>query len=332
MNPIAPHITAFLRVRLPRERQASEHTTAAYAYCFRMLFDFARTHLGVMPSDLHVEHIDSSLVLAFLEHVQQHRGNSPRTRNARLAAIRSFMRFLEHRVPSALEQIRRVLAVPMQRTDKPLVRHLSPEETQAILNAPDPTTRLGLRDRAMLYLGVTGGLRVSELVGLRIQSVRFEGRHVEVRLYGKGRKERSLLLWKQVGDAIRAWLAVRRDVAVPELFVSASGKALTRAGFEYILAKHVAKATSKCPSLATKRVSPHVLRHTCALNTFKATGDLRKVALWLGHASQQTTEVYLEVDPTERIEAIESGMPLTLRPGRFSPPDRLIESLMRKEP
>jgi site-specific recombinase XerD len=146
-----------------------------------MLFEFASARLGVTPSDLQVEHIDAPLILAFLEHVQQERGNSPQTRNARLAAIKSFMRFLEYRVPSALDQIRRVLAVPVQRTDKPLVRHLLSDETQAILDAPDPTTRLGLRDRAMLYLGVTGGLRVSELVGLRFDNVRFEGRYIEVR-------------------------------------------------------------------------------------------------------------------------------------------------------
>jgi len=332
MTPVAPHITAFLRERLPRERQASEHTTAAYAYCFQLLFEFASARLGVRPSDLQVEHIDAPLVLAFLEHVQQDRGNSARTRNARLAAIKSFMRFLEHRVPAALEQIRRVLAVPVQRSVKPLVRHLSPAETQALLDAPDPTTRLGLRDRAMFYLGVTGGLRVSELVGLPLENVRFEGRYTEIRLLGKGRRERSLLLWKQVGDAIRAWLAVRGDAAAPELFVSATGKAMTRAGFEYILGKHVKTATTKCPSIGQKRVSPHVLRHTCALNTLRATGDLRKVALWLGHASQQTTEVYLQVDPTERIEAIEGVVPPSLRPGRFRPPDRLIEMLMKKDP
>jgi site-specific recombinase XerD len=321
-----------MRERLPRERQASEHTTATYAYCFQMLFEFASARLGVRPSDLQVEHIDAPLVLEFLEHLQRERGNGGRTRNARLAAIKSFMRFLEHRVPAALEQIRRVLAVPVQRTDKPLVRHLSPEETQALLDAPDPTTRLGLRDRAMIYLGVTGGLRVSELVGVRIGSVRFEGRYVEVCLLGKGRRERSLLLWKQVGDALRAWLAVRGEVPAPELFVSATGKAMTRAGFEYILGKHAKAAAAKCPSIAQRRVSPHVLRHTCALNVLKATGDLRKVALWLGHASQQTTEVYLRVDPVERIEALETVVPPTLRPGRFTPPDRLIEMLRNKDP
>jgi len=332
MTPIAPHITAFMRERLPRERQASEHTTTTYAYCFQMLFEFTSARLGVRPSDLQVEHIDAPLVLAFLEHLQRERGNSGRTRNARLAAIKSFMRYLEHRVPAALEQIRRVLAVPVQRTDKPLVRHLSPEETQALLDAPDPTTRLGMRDRAMIYLGITGGLRVSELVGVRIESVRFEGRYVEICLLGKGRRERSLLLWKQVGDALRAWLAVRGKALAPELFVAAKGKAMTRAGFEYILGKHVKAAAAKCPSIAQKRVSPHVLRHTCALNVLMATGDLRKVALWLGHASQQTTEIYLQVDPLERIEALETVVPPTLRPGRFTPPDRLIEMLRNKDP
>jgi site-specific recombinase XerD len=328
MTPIALHITAFLRDRLPRERQASEHTCAAYAYTFQILFAFVSKRLHVAPSDIQVEHVDAPLVLAFLDHIQRERGNGPGTRNARLAAIKSFMRFLEHRVPSALDQIRRVLAVPTQRTDTRLVRHLSADETRALLDAPDPTTRLGVRDRAMLYVGLTGGLRVSELVGLRVHDVRFDGRYIELRVHGKGRKERALLLWKQVGVAIRAWLAIRGDVAVPELFVTATGEAMTRSGFEYILRKHVTAAFTACPSLAGKRVSPHVLRHTCAMNTLKATGDLRKVALWLGHASQQTTEVYLQADPTEKIEAIEATTPPALRPGRFRPPDRLIASLM----
>jgi site-specific recombinase XerD len=328
MTPIAPHITAFLRERLPRERQASQHTCFAYAYTFQILFTFASDRLHVPPSDLQIEHFDAPLVLAFLDHIQSHRGNGPRTRNARLAAIKSFMRFVEHRVPSALDQVRRVLAVPTQRTDTRLVRHLSDPETRALLDAPDPTTRLGIRDRAMLYAALTGGLRVSELVGLRVTDIRFDGRYVEVRVLGKGRKERALLLWKQVGDAIRAWLAIRGELAVPEVFAAATGEAMTRSGFEYILRKHVATAVARCPSLAGKRVSPHVLRHTCALNTLQATGDLRKVALWLGHASQQTTEVYLQADPTEKIQAIEATTPPSLRPGRFRPPDRLIASLL----
>jgi site-specific recombinase XerD len=323
MTPIAPHITAFLR-----ERLTCENTRAAYAYAFQLLFEFASKRLGLAPSDLQIEHIDAPLVLAFLDHVQHERGNGARTRNTRLAAIRSFMHFIEFRVPAALDQIRRVLAIPVQRTDTRLVKHLSVAESRAVLDAPDPTSRLGIRDRAMLYLGLTGGLRVSELVGLRLDDVRFDGRYVEVRVRGKGRKERALLLWKQVGDAIRAWLAIRGDPACPELFLTAIAHPMTRSGFEYVLRKHVGAAAVACPSLTGRSISPHTLRHTCALDTLRATGDLRKVSLWLGHANQSTTEIYLQADPTEKIEAIESTVPLRLRPGRFRPPDRLIASLM----
>jgi site-specific recombinase XerD len=237
------------------------------------------------------------------------------------------MRFVEHRVPAALDQVRRVRAIPAQRTDTRIVRHLSVQEHRALLDAPEPTTRLGIRDRAMLVLALAGGLRVSELVGLRLDEAEFNGRYVDVRVRGKGRRERALTLWKAVGDAIRAWLAVRGEAPAPELFLNAWGKAMTRSGFERVLAKHVAAAAARCPSLRTKRVSPHVLRHTCALNTLRATRDLRKVSLWLGHASTQTTDVYLQADPTEKLEALAAMKPPVLRPGKFRPPDRLIAAL-----
>jgi site-specific recombinase XerD len=323
MTPIAPHITAFLR-----ERITCENTRVAYAYAFQLLFAFASRRLAVTPSEIQIEHIDASLVLAFLDHIQRERGNGARSRNTRLAAVRSFMHFIEYRVPAALDQIHRVLAIPLQRTDTRLVKHLSAAESRAVLDAPDPASRLGIRDRAMLYLALTGGLRVSELVGLRLDDVRFDGRYVEICVLGKGRKERALLLWKEVGDAIRAWLAIRGTATCPELFLSATAHPMSRSGFEYVLRKHVAAAAVACPSLAGRSVSPHTLRHTCALDTLRATGDLRKVSLWLGHTSQSTTEIYLQADPTEKIEAIESIVPLRLRPGRFRPPDRLIASLM----
>jgi len=281
----------------------------------------------VAPADLALEHLDAPLVLEFLEDLQKKRRNSSRTRNARLAAIRSFMRFVEHRVPSALDQVRRVRAIPAQRTDTRLVRHLRVEEHRALLDAPEPTTRLGIRDRAMLLLALAGGLRVSELVGLRVDETEFNGRYVDVRVRGKGRRERALTLWKSVGDAIRAWLAVRGEAHAPELFLNAWGKPMTRSGFEHVLAKHVATAAARCPSLQTQRVSPHVLRHTCALNTLRATRDLRKVSLWLGHASTQTTDVYLQADPTEKLEALAAMKPPALRPGKFRPPDRLLAAL-----
>lgn len=324
MTALAPYVSAFFR-----EKLTSDQTRATYAHAFQLLLAFASARLKTAPSDLLLEQLDAPLVLAFLEHLERDRRNGPRTRNARLAAVRSFMHFVEYRVPSALDGIRRVLAIPAQRTDSPLVRRLSTDETRAILDAPSPSTRLGLRDRAMLYLGLTGGLRVSELVGLRDKEVRFDGRYVEICIRGKGRRERALLLWKQVGDAIRAWLAVRGDTACPELFVSAAGRAMTRSGFEYVLRKHVQAATAKCPSLADRHPSPHVLRHTCALNILQATGDLRKVALWLGHANQRTTEIYLRADPTDKIQALESTVPPRLRPGRFTPQDQLIASLTK---
>ena len=176
MTPIAPHITAFLRQRLAVDRRASPHTCDTYAYAFQLLFEFMSHRLGVAPADLQLEQLDPPLVLQFLEHLQQERGNSPRTRNARLAAIRSFMKFVEHRVPAALDQVRRVRAIPAQKTDTRLVRHLTGVEHRALVDAPDPAMRLGLRDRAMLHLALAGGLRVSELVGLRLDEVEFDGR------------------------------------------------------------------------------------------------------------------------------------------------------------
>jgi site-specific recombinase XerD len=327
MTPIAPHITAFLRKRLAVDQRASAHTCDAYAYAFQLLFEFMSRKLGVAPADLQLEQLDAPLVLEFLEHLQTERRNSPRTRNARLAAIRSFMRFVEHRVPSALDQIRCLRAIPAQKTNTRLVRHLSAKEQRALLDAPEPTIRMGVRDRAMLHLALSGGLRVSELVGLRIDEVEFNGRYVDLHVRGKGRRERALTLWKSVGDAIRAWLAVRGEAPAPELFLNAWCKAMTRSGFERVLGKHIAAAAALCPSLRDKRVSPHVLRHTCALNMLQATRDLRKVSLWLGHASTQTTDVYLQSDPTEKLEALAAMTPPALRPGKFRPPDRLIAAL-----
>ena len=327
MTDIAPHITAFLRQRLGVERAASPHTCDTYAYAFQLLFAFASQKLGIPPSALQIEHIDAPLVLAFLEHLQSNRSNTPRTRNARLTAVKSFMHFVEYRVPAALEQIKCVFAIPMQKTDQRVVDHLNAEECKALLDAPDPAMRLGIRDRAMLHLSLTGGLRVSELVGLRLDAVAFDSQYLNLQVRGKGRKQRLLTLWKSVAESVRAWLAVRGQAAVPELFLNARGQAMTRAGFEYVLRRCATTARIACPSLKGKRLSPHVLRHTCALTVLQATGDIRKVALWLGHESIQTTEDYLRVDVIQRIEVLDSVTPPELRPGKFRPPDKLIASL-----
>lgn len=326
MTPIAPHITAFLRERLPLQRGASAHTCESYAYTFQLLFAFASQQLHLQPSALCLEQIDAALVMEFLAHCETERGNSPSTRNTRLAAIKSFMRFVEYRVPSLLEQSRRVLAIPTKKTAVPLVTHLSMTEMHALLNAPDVRTRAGIRDRAMLHLVFAAGLRVSELLWLPMTAVTFHPTPA-VQVQGKGRRERARPLWKQTADDLRAWLAVRGDTAVPELFLSAHGRVMTRMGFTHVLRRYVGIAAQRCPSLAGKHVTPHVLRHTCAMMILQATGDLRKVSLWLGHADMQTTEIYLRADPTDKLAALEAVMPPALRRGHFTVPDKLIASL-----
>lgn len=326
MTPIAPHITAFLQQRLPVERRASEHTCDSYAYAFKLLFEYASARLKVRPSQLHLEQLDAPLISDFLRHLETARRNGPNSRNIRLAAVKSFMRFMEYRVPTALEQIRRIHAIPTKKADVRLVRHLTAQEMQTILDAPDPTGRDGIRDRAMLHLCFAAGLRVSELVGLQLDDLKLQP-YASVLVHGKGRRERCLPLWKETTSALRAWLAVRGPVLVPELFPNARGEPMTRAGFEYILRKHARAAIARCPSLSMKRVSPHVLRHTCALTVLQATNDLRKVSLWLGHAGMQTTEMYTRSDSSVRLEALEAVVAPHLRSGRFKPTDKLIASL-----
>jgi len=330
MTPIAPHITAFLRERLPLQRGASVHTCESYAYTFQLLFEFASIRFKVTPSKLNLEQIDAPLVMDFLGHIESARGNSASTRNARLAAIKSFMRFVEHRVPSVLEQSLRVLAIPSKKTDVPLINYLSITEMQAILNVPDIRTRAGIRDRAMLHLCFVAGLRVSELVGLPLSAVMLQPTPT-IRVMGKGRKERCLPLWKQTAADLRSWLAVRGEVPTPELFINARGEPMTRKGFTYLLDKYAQLAMENCLSLKGKNISPHVLRHSCAMMLYQATGDLRKVSLWLGHAQMQTTEVYLRADPTEKIDAIDKVIPPTLKRGQFTVPDKLIAALQDKQ-
>lgn len=230
-------------------------------------------------------------------------------------------------MPSCVEQVRRLLAIPVKKTDEALVTYLTRDELQALLDAPDPSTRDGVRDRAMLHLAFAAGLRVSELVGLRLDEVVLDPGVPTVRIRGKGRRERLLPLWRGTAAALRAWLSLRGPADCDEIFLSARGEPLTRAGFAYILAKHVAAGCRKHPALARKHVSPHVLRHTCAMHTLQATGDIRRVALWLGHASVETTEIYLRCAPSAKLEAIAGLVPPTLSAGRFRAPDQLLASL-----
>ena len=260
MTPIAPLIETFLRDTLACQRGASRHTSDSYASSFQLLFVFAADRLKVKPSALTLEQIDAGLVSAFLEHLEDKRKNAAVTRNVRLAAIKSFFRFLEYRQPAALEQIRRVLAIPFKKTDTRLVPYLLRDELQAVLDAPDPATRDGIRDRAMLHVAVCAGLRVSELTGLKVDDIDLPS--MSIRVLGKGRRERTLPLWKPAAAALRAWLAIRGQVATPEVFVNARGEPLSRWGFAYLLKQHVATAARQAArSRQETRLAPRAQAH-----------------------------------------------------------------------
>ncbi len=254
--------------------------------------------LGVRPRAVGVGHLDVDTILAFLDHPRNGRGNGVRTRNTRLAAIRSLFRFLEFRHPDRLDMAARVRAPPQRKGDVPGTEHLDRNEVKALLKAPDAATRPGTRDRAMPCLACNAGLRVSEPVGLGLDDVRTP-RLDEVRVMGKGRRACVLPLWKETAGALAAWLAVRPGAPDRHLFLNASERGMTRRGFARRLDLHAATAARTEPSIAHRKVTPHVLRHACALNILEATSDIRRVSLWLGHQSLQTTEMYLRKDPAE---------------------------------
>jgi len=324
VTPLAPLVTSFFRNHLAIEKGVSKNTIASYSYAFKFLCRYVSARLGKPPSQLSLEELDAPMVRDFLEHLERDCGNTPRTRNLRLTTIRSFMKYIEYEVPAALDQARSILAITNKRTNERLVNYLTREEMKAVLDAPDPASRSGIRDQAMLYLGFAAGLRVSELVRLRVDDVELDGPYPSILVHGKGRTQRRLPLWKEAARVLRAWLAVRGSTPAPEVFLNARGEALSCSGFSHIVRKHARSASEQCPSIAGKTVSPHVLRHTCAMISLQATRDIRKVALWLGHSSLKSTEIYLRADPTEKLEAIEKALPPDLRRGLFRVDDKLI--------
>ena len=316
MTDLAPHLTTFLQEHLPKERRFSRHTVQGYTDCFRLLVLYAAENIGIRPCALKIEHFTVAFLLSFLEFLENDRENSVGTRNIRLAAIKSFFRYVEYRVPSCLDLALQVRAVPHKRANRPLIDWLDRDEMQAILDAPDTATVAGLRDRAMLHLCYAAGLRVSELIGLTLD--RLSGPQMEtIRILGKGRRDRELPLWKETRSVLNEWLDVRPPVNNRYLFLNARGRAMSADGFAYILRKHVATATPKAPSLRSKRVTPHVLRHATAMTILHATGDVRKVSLWLGHADIKTTEAYLRASPVEKLEILQNNPPPSIRPGTF---------------
>jgi len=319
-------LEAFFTDRLMRQRQASPHTIASYRDTFRLLLEFVSLRLKKIPSALLLDDLDAPLVGAFLDHLERARGISARTRNVRLAAIHSFFKYAAFHQPAHSALIQRVLAMPSKRYDKSVIEFLSRSETDALVAAPDRQTWIGRRDQALLLLAVQSGLRVSELVGLRCQNLVL-GSGAHVRCQGKGRKERCTPLRKEAVQVLRAWLREQDGPPANPLFPNIRGGQLSRDAVEDLLAKHVRTASLRCPSLKQKRVSPHVLRHTTAMDLLMHGVDRSVIALWLGHESVETTQMYLQASVRMKEQALARTTPFAIKVGRYRPDDELLAFL-----
>jgi site-specific recombinase XerD len=327
MSALAPLLEAFFTERLLGQLQASPHTVAAYRDAFCLLLRFAQGRGGKEPHQLALADVDAPLVGAFLNHLETERGVSVRTRNARLTAIRSLFHFAAYRYPERAGLIQRVLAIPSKRTDKTLVTYLTQEEMEALLAAPDRSTWIGRRDHTLLVLALETGLRVSELTGLTCSAVQL-GPGGHVRCHGKGRKERITPLRREIRPMLKAWLDERSGAPGDPLFPGPKGRRLSRDAVRRLVERHVAAAARNCPSLAAKDVSPHTLRHSCAMNLLRNGVDMATIALWLGHEDVRTTYgVYLHADLGLKEKALARTAPPKTRPGRYRPGDSLIAFL-----
>lgn len=320
---LAPLLERFFTERLMQQLQASPHTISSYRDAFRLLLTFAHQHLHTPPARLPFDAIDAPLVVAFLEQLEKTRGLSARSRNLRLTAVHSFFRYAAFEAPTHAAQIQRVLAIPSKRWTRPVVRSLTRPEVEALLAAPDQRTWFGRRDHAFLLLAVQTGLRLSEMTGLTRDGVTL-GTGAHVRVLGKGRKERCTPLAKPTVAVLKTWLGEppRGDGRV--LFPNARGTRLSPDGVHYLMVKHCRAAAMVCPSLKDKHVTVHVLRHTMALDLLRAGVDRSVIALWLGHESVETTQIYLEATLAMKEQALARTPPLNGRPGRFRPSDRLL--------
>jgi site-specific recombinase XerD len=326
MTALAPTLQAFFTDRLTRQRQASPQTIAAYRDTWRLLLAFTARRTGRQPGQLDFADLDAPLIGSFLDHLEHDRGNSPRTRNARLAAIHSMFGYAALQHPEHAESISRVLAIPPRRFDKALVTWLTEQELDALLAAPDKSTRAGRRDHAMIALAAQTGLRISELTGLTCGDVHLgSGPHVSC--HGKGRKERITPLTKNTIAVLRAWLAERRGEPEQPLFPNRTGGRLSRDAVEKRLAQHVTTAAGDCPSLKSKNVTAHTLRHTAAMRLLHAGVDTSVIALWLGHEQADTTQIYLHADLELKEKALARTTPANTKPGRYQPPDQLLAFL-----
>jgi integrase/recombinase XerD len=319
-------LEAFFTDRLVHQRRASPHTIGGYRDTFRLLLGFARQRLKKEPSRLTIADLDAPLIGAFLDHLEKDRGNSARTRNVRLAAIHSFFQYLALEEPGHSAVIQRVLAMPSKRFDRRLVGFLTRPEMEALLAAPDRHTWSGRRDHTLLLVAMQTGLRVSELIGLQCQDIVL-GTGAHVRCQGKGRKERCTPLRKDAVVALRSWLRERAGSSSDPAFPNARGGVFSRDGVAYLLTKHLAVARERCRSLNGRRVSPHVLRHSTAMDLLQSGIDRSVIALWLGHESMETTRMYLDANLDLKEKVLAKTAPLNVRLGRYRPDDRLLAFL-----
>jgi len=319
-------LEGFFTQRLMQQRQASAHTIASYRDTFRLLLQFVQKQLRKAPSTLALEDIDAPLVVAFLDELEKVRGVTARTRNLRLTAVHSFFRYAAFEEPSHAAQIQRVLAIPAKRFTRALVSFLNRQEVDALLAVPDQRRWSGRRDHALFLLAVQTGLRLSELTGLEREDLHM-GAGAHVRVIGKGRKERCTPLSKNTRAVLAAW--VREPPRAPKqpLFPNARGGRLSAHGVHYLLSKHVAAATDLCPSLNHKRVSPHVLRHTTAMDLLQEGVEQTVIAMWLGHESIETTQVYLDANLELKQKILDKTTPPNGKPGRYRPDDKLLAFL-----
>jgi integrase/recombinase XerD len=328
MSALAPTMQAFFTERLIGQRHASPHTIAAYRDTFRLLLSFIQQRTGINPHALDIEDLDAETVTAFLDHLERGRGNTPRTRNARLAAIRSLYRYAAIRHPEHAATIARVLDIPTKRHDRAIVCYLDQQETAALLAAPDQTRWIGRRDHALMAVTIQTGLRVSELIALRCQDAHL-ARAPHIQATGKGRKQRITPLTAHTTEVLRRWTKERAGHPDQPLFPTSRGRSLSRDAVALLVNRHATTATARCPTLAAKTVSPHVLRHTAAMNLLHGSVDTSVIALWLGHESTEATQIYLHADMAIKERALARTTPPGVKPGRYRPADALLAFLER---
>ncbi len=326
MTLLAPSLQAYFTDRLIGQRSASPHTIAAYRHTFRLLLRFITSRTSTTPSQLDIAQLDAPMIAAFLDHLQDDRGNTVATRNNRLAAIHSLFAYLALHHPEHAASIQRVLAIPPKRTDKNLLTYLTDPEVDSLLATCDRGTWTGRRDHAMLALTIQTGLRISELISLDCQDVTLTT-GANVHTIGKGRKTRRTPLIPAIRAVLKAWLHERAGVPTDPLFPTSTGKRLSRDALEHRLAIHLKAAAASCPSIATKHITMHTLRHTAAMRLLLAGNDITVIALWLGHEQITTTQIYLHADMTHKQQAIDRTKPITTKPGRYQPPDALLAFL-----